>query len=78
MEDKNYKDIFERKEEPEKKEKKSFVATPKLKTGKVATIILPKEGRKGEIIIDHNGNGERIDYIAERHSQLKVGDKIDF
>ena len=69
--------LFDKKEE-EKKEKKSFVATPKLRKGKVANIILPKDGKVGRIIIDVNGNGEAIEYIEERHSKLKIGDPIEF
>ena len=74
MEDK--KDLFERKEEV-KPEKKSFVPS-KVKHGKVANIILPKDGRKGRIIIDVQGNGEQIDYNEGRHSDLKIGDPIEF
>ena len=50
MEDNKF-NLFDKKEE-EKKEKKSFVATPKLRKGKVANIILAECFNKPAIAVD--------------------------
>ena len=72
MEDK--KDLFERKEEV-KPEKKSFVPSQKkLTKGIVAGI----NKEKGYVLVDVNGNGERTPYLEGRHSDLKIGDPIEF
>ncbi len=75
-------DFFDKKEEAIKEEhpkgKKESPFLAKKKFGKVVNIVLPKNGGKGRIIVDVNGNGESIDYNAERHSNLKIGDNIDF
>lgn len=59
--------------EDEIKEKKPVVLNKSTK-GKVAAIRIDQ----GYILVDVHGTGQRTPYIKERHSNLKVGDNIEF
>ena len=68
-------DFFKEEDEEVKPKKKSNDFFVKLKKqGKVVSI----NKNKGKITIDVNGNGEMIDYNEKEHSNLKVGDPIEF
>jgi hypothetical protein len=64
-------EAVDKQEQPaEKKFDVKLTKVPK-KTGKVANIIVGKR-----IIVDVNGNGESIDYNADLHANLHIGDLI--
>lgn len=62
-------DIFDEKKEDKK-------PNPVFRNKK-KVIVAGINKKKGIIILNNNGNGESIDYIEERHSNLKIGDSIE-
>lgn len=65
---------YEPKKDAPKPEKKVVQSYKKMTKGKVAAI----RKVQGYILVDVGGTGQRTPYIEERHSNLKIGDPIEF
>lgn len=64
--------LFNLEKEEEKASKPQPSYKQKLRKLKVANVIKGKY-----LVLEYNGNGERLDYSEKLHGNLKVGDTIE-
>lgn len=63
--------------ETEKDEKKDYQKPKFNNKAKVANFVKSKKGEILEIVVELNGNGQRVKYNEKIHKDLKIGDDIN-